>query len=161
MKFLTSGLVNGELSDAQVARVRRQYRRHVRTILPSLPDGLKPLAELQLHDAIIERVVWQPKKRRAELTLVAPHAGKTWLAITVVYKGVLMGERRLAVLRAAARDRDTCVLESEIDFDGDIFSHRLLCYPWWEIVIDCRDGKVEQHERADGRVQLQGAFVER
>lgn len=161
MKFLTSGLVNGELSDADAARARRRYLRHVRKIEPLVPAGLRRLARLQLHDAHIERVVWHRRKRRLELTLLAPCAAERWLAITIVYTGALMGDRRLEVLRAAARDRDTAVLESEIDMDGDIFSHRLLCHPWWEIVIDCRDGSIVESERADGRVSLHGAFVER
>lgn len=161
MKFLTSGLVNGELSDAEAARARKLYLRHVRKIEPLVPAGLRRLAQLNLHDAHIEHVVWHRRKRQVELALLAPCAAERWLAITIVYTGAQMGARRLEVLRAAARDRDTAVLESEIDMDGDILSHRLLCHPWWEIVIDCRDGSIEESERADGRVSLQGAFVER
>ena len=71
----------------------------------------------------------------------------------------LLGDRRIRTLRDVARDRETEILESEVDRDDEgVFSHRLLLWPRDELTIDFTDLSLEIADREDRRVNLGGGF---
>ena len=73
----------------------------------------------------------------------------------------LLGDRRIRTLRDVARDRETEILESEVDCDDEgVFSHRLLFWPRDELTIDFAGLSLEIADHEDRRVNLGGFFVE-
>ena len=79
--------------------------------------------------------------------------------VALTYSGALLGEQRLCTLRDVARDRETAILESEVDCDDDGgFSHRLLFWPRDELTIDFAGLSLEIADHEDRRVNLGGGF---
>ena len=71
----------------------------------------------------------------------------------------LLGDRRIRTLRDVARDRETEILESEVDCDDEgVFSHRLLFWPRDELTIDFVGLSLEIADREDRRVNPGGGF---
>lgn len=161
MRYFTRGWATGELDDDETEGAGQAYQRRLEAIAGRLPAAARTLAhEVQLHDALVERVRWRPGAQVLTLTLVTcGHAGECQ-TVELAYVGALLGEHRLETLRAVARDRDTELLYDEVDIDDDgLLSHRLLFWPRDELTIDCQELRVEVTPRADRRVTLAGAFV--
>jgi hypothetical protein len=119
------------------------------------------LAGLNLHDASIEDVRWEPAVRRLRLSLLTLDPPSRYQAVALTYSGALLGEQRLCTLRDVARDRETEILESEVDCDDEEgFSHRLLFWPRDELTIDFTGLSLEIAYREDRRVNLGRFFVE-
>jgi hypothetical protein len=164
MRYFTRGWANGELGDAG-EQIAEAYRRRLDEITPRLPESARVLArEINLHDAIIERVRWCPATRELSLELVAHVDRAGYRTIALTYLGALLGEQRLETLRMVARDRETEILYDEVDIDDDdnddLLVHRLLFWPRDELTIDFRELRLEVTPRDDKRVTLGGAFVE-
>jgi len=160
VRYFTRGLVDGELSDQERDQAGLAYARRLEAILPGLPDAVRDLAGLNLHDAQIETAQWQPAERRLTLSLVTRRAQR-WHTVTLVYSGALLGEQRVQTLRDAARDRQTQVIADEIDQDEQgILSHRLLFWPRDEMTIDFTALELKAAERPDGRVSLIPHYLE-
>jgi hypothetical protein len=161
VRFFTRGWHSGELSDEESEETVRDYEAHLEAISARLPDPVLVLArEVNLHDAVIERVEWEPAAARLVLRLVTrPDEGNE--AVTLVYSDVMLGEQRLEVLRAVARDRKTEILYSEVDVDGEgVLAHRLLFWPRDELTIEFGTMNLEVQPRADDRVRLVPFFLE-
>jgi hypothetical protein len=160
MRFLTRGMVNGELDEDEAAQARKAYGLRLDVIMPRLPVPVRELAGLSLHDGWFEGVVWEPAGKRLRLAMVIPHAA-SYRAVMLSYSGALLGVRRIQALRDAARDRETQILESEVDCDDEgVFSHRLLFWPRDELTIDFTGLTLETAVRQDDRVSPLGFFVE-
>jgi hypothetical protein len=161
VRYFTRGLVNGEFDDDEEAQAQAAYARRLEAVSSRLPAPVLKLAGLNLHDACIEDVLWEPAVTRLRLSLVALHYPAGYRAVTLTYSGALLGDRRICTLRDVARDRETQILESEVDRDGDgIFNHRLLFWPRDELTIDFTGLSLEIAEREDHRVNLGRFFVE-
>ena len=160
MRYLTRGMVNGELDDDEVAQARTAYASRLEAIMSRLPGPVRELARLSLHDAQFEAVEWQPADKRLQLSVVTPQPSG-YRAVTLSYSGALLGVRRVQTLRDAARDRDTQILESEVDCDDNgVMSHRLLLWPHDELTIDFVGLSLQAAARQDDRVSLRPFFVE-
>ena len=160
MKYFTRGMVNAELDDDEVAQVQRSYTARLESISPQLTAPLQLLAKLSLHDAIIESTLWEPAIKCLDMSLVAP-CSDGYQGVRLKYHGALLGHERIRTLRSAARDRETQILASEVDYnDVGVFSHRLLFWPRDELTIDFADVEVEVTDREDERVFLIGFFRE-
>ena len=162
MRFFTRGWVSGELPDEEWERTERDYIAYLEAISARLPDQMLALArEVNLHDAWIECVEWEPAKAQLVLRLVTRPGSGTNEAVTITYFGAMLGEQRLEVLRNVARDRKTEILYSEVDVDEDgVLAHRLLFWPRDELTIDFEALTLEVQPRADDHVPLGGFFVE-
>jgi hypothetical protein len=153
-------MVNGELEDDEVAEVERAYAARLESISPQLPEPLQLLAKLSLHDAIIEWTIWEPAIKCLSLSLVAP-CSDGYQAVRIKYCGALLGDRRIRALCSVARDRQTQILASEVDYSNEgIFSHRLLFWPRDELTIYFANVEVALTNREDERVFLTGFFRE-
>ena len=72
VRFFTRGWHSGELSDEESQQTVRDYHAHLEAISARLPDPVVALErEVDLHDAVIERVEWEPANARLVLRLVA------------------------------------------------------------------------------------------
>ena len=160
VRFFTRGWHQGDLSDEEYDQTVRDYDAHLEAISARLPDPVVALArEVNLHDAVIERVEWEPASARLVLRLV------TWTsdsrqAVTLTYSDAMLGDQRLDVLKNVARDRKTEILYSEVDLGEDgVLAHRLLFWPRDELTIDFGTLTLEVQPRADDRVQLGPFFL--
>ena len=163
MRYFTRGLVNGEFGDDEEAQAKAEaaYAQRLEAISPRLPASMLKLAGLNLHDAYIEDVRWEPAVKRLRLSLLTLDPPSRYQAVALTYSGALLGEQRIRTLRDVARDRETQILESEVDCDDEgVFSHRLLFWPRDEPTIDFADLSLEIADREDRRVNLRGFFVE-
>jgi uncharacterized protein DUF4085 len=139
----------------------RDYHAHLEAISARLPDPVVALArEVNLHDAVIERVEWEPANAQLVLRLVT-RAGGSNQAVTITYSGAMLGEHRLDTLRNAARDRKTEILYSEVDVDEEgVLAHRLLFWPRDELTIEFGALTLDVQPRADDLVRLGPFFLE-
>jgi hypothetical protein len=159
VRYFTRGLVNGELGDDEMAQATAAYAQRLEAISPHLPAPVLKLAGLNLHDATIENVRWEPAVKRLRLSLLTLDPPSRYQAVALTYSGALLGDRRIRTHRDVARDRETEILESEVDRDDEgVFSHRLLLWPRDELTIDFTDLSLEIADREDRRVNLGGGF---
>jgi hypothetical protein len=162
VRFFTRGWHQGDLSDEEYEQTVRDYDTHLEAISGRLPDPVVALArEVNLHDAVIERVEWEPASARLVLRLVTT-TSESRQAVTLTYSDAMLGDRRLDVLKNVARDRKTEILYSEVDLgeDGGVLAHRLLFSPRDELTIEFGTLTLELQPRADDRVQLGPFFLE-
>jgi len=153
-------MVRGELSDGDVAEIRKAYAERLESISPQLTDPIRLLTEVSLQDAIIESIIWDPGIKCLEMSLVAPFLDG-YQVVRLKYYGALLGDERIRTLCSAARDRETEILTTEVDYgDEGIFSHRLLFWPRDELTIDFADLEINISNREDDRVGLSGFFRE-
>jgi len=161
MRYFTRGWANGDLDDAEFEHAGVAYDQRLAAIVPRLPAALQELARTSLHDAILERVRWNPTARRLQVSFVAGLQQSAPITVGATYEGAMLGERRIEALRNAARDREATVLYDEIDLaEEGHFVHRLLFWPREEVTIDFAALRLEVVPRADSRVELGAAFVE-
>ena len=161
VRFFTRGWHQGDLSDEEYEQTVRDYDAHLEAISARLPDPVVALARgVNLHDAVIERVEWEPASARLVLRLVTRTSGSRQ-AVTLTYSDAMLGDQRLDVLKNVARDRKTEILYSEVDLGEDgVLAHRLLFWPRDELTIDFGTLTLELRPRADDRVQLDPFFLE-
>jgi hypothetical protein len=111
--------------------------------------------------SLSKSVYWNRGDAELRLTLVAGTLERGYHTIVLVYRGAMLGTRRIESLRRAACDREACVLYNEIDVDDDDghFVHRILFWPSEEVTLDFRELEYRDTPRDDARVALGGAFV--
>ena len=163
MRYFTRGWANGELADAESEQVALDYRARLNEIAPRLPKELLELAQrINLHDAIIDHVWWEPSRRRLTLKLICIKSDPdTHEAVELVYDDAMLGPRRIESLRRAALSRDTELLFDEVDIDEEgTFTHRILFWPSEEVTIDFGSLALATRPVADRRVSLMAAFRE-
>lgn len=164
MKHFTRGWHAGELSDEECAAAAEAYAHRLHTIDSRLTPALRTLAhEVCVHDAIVERVIWSPGEKELLVALVTYEPeGRSHRAVELVYSGAMLSEQRLEMLRVLANDRRTEVLAHEVDVDDDgTFAHRLIFAPEGELTIGFVTLRLVVDDRADDRVRLGPAFLER
>ena len=160
MRYFTRGWINGEYSEEDHDASWAAYAARLDEISGQLPAAMIQLAKESLHDAVIDCVTWDPAAQRLTLVLAVERA-TGHVTMTLTYAGALLGESRVEVLRAVARDRQTEILYSEVDRDsGGLLAHRLLFWPRDELTIDFASLTLEVTERADLRVFLSPSFIE-
>lgn len=160
MKYFTRGLIDGEHDDAAYDLARDAYRQSVADIWSTMPEGLRLLFGVSLHDAIIDRVKLSDGGRHLSIALVAALSEGSFSTVSIAYSDVMLGPCRLAALRRVAMSREACVLEHEVGLKGGILSHRYLFWPSDELTVDCGAVVVSIEQRTDDRVWLGGSFVE-
>ncbi len=139
MKYFTRGWSNGEFDDETTDQMRAAYWDHVKSLRPSMPASVKKLATAtRLHDAVIDRVLWDPRKHNLNLDLVLcrgcnPSGG---LGLSIHYRGVRISDQLIDILAERARDRRTELLYDEVDLEKiGPWVHRMLFWPVGEISI--------------------------
>lgn len=160
MKYFTRGMANGELDDAECERITAAYHAHIAAIRPTLPPDFSAIVDLQLHDGLVDRIRWNPTQRHLSMTLVSTGPGDLSLTVRIDYEGALLGQQRVDALRRAATSRETCILDHEVDRDGELLVHRYLFWPNEEVTIDCSAVRVTVELRSSAAISLPGAFVE-
>ena len=163
MKYLTRGWQNGELTDDQSNAAVQAYRDRIKSIRERLdPDILALAEEVQLHDAIIEKVSWRSKIRELTITFAAIYSPESdYKTVAITYHNALLGDSRVETLRLVANDRRTELTCSEVDLDDDGNPvHRMLFEPRDEVTIDCSSITLRVSPRSDRRVYLIPAFLE-
>jgi hypothetical protein len=105
VRYFTRGLVNGELGDNKEAQAKAAYAQRLEAISPRLPASVLKLAGLNLHDASIENVLWEPAVKRLRLSLLTLAPPSRYQAVALTYSGALLGEQRICAIRDVARDR--------------------------------------------------------
>lgn len=161
MRYFTRGWAAGELDDNEADQVAEAYRVRLAVIAPRLPPAmLRMTREIRLHDALIERVIWDPASRRLWLSLVCEDREGGQLLMRLCYGGAMLGAGRVESLRRAAESRLTELLYDEVDVDdAGILSHRLLFAPSEEVTIDFENMDMTVSPRPDRRIELLRPFV--
>jgi hypothetical protein len=164
MRYLTRGWLNGELSDAEWKRADEAYAARVEEIASRLPPAMLRLGrDISLHDAVIEKIVWNPMTRRLQMSFVYYNQlQQGHLLVQLIYDGAMLGNARIDSLRRAAESRLTELVYNEIDAsdDGHLI-HRLLFEPCEEVTIDFEQFDMTLTPRPDGRVELLVPFCEK
>jgi hypothetical protein len=139
MKYFTRGWSSGEFDDETSDQMRAAYWDRVKSLRPSMPASIKKLATAtELHDAVIDRILWDPRKHNLTMELVLcrgcnPSGG---LGVSIHYRGVQIGDHYIDILAERARDRRTTILYDEVDLEKiGPWVHRMLFWPVGEISI--------------------------
>lgn len=139
MKYFTRGWHSGEFDDETTDQMWAAYWDRVKSLRPSMPASVKKLATAtELHDAVIDRISWDPRRRNLKLELVLIDDSKPpWrVGATLLYKGVQLSDQNIGLLAERARDRRTTILYDEVDLDEiGPWVHRMLFWPVGEISI--------------------------
>ena len=130
MRFFTRAVVSGDLNDAEVERISACYQQHIGDIAGSASPEIAELAQTNLHDGLIRRVVVQPDADELVLSLRCGDLQVGYFDIDILYLGVSIDAQQLEVLTRRVHDRRTEILAGEIDRlpDGR-FVHRLIFWP--------------------------------
>lgn len=145
MKWFTRAWQTGELSDVEWESVNADYEGHVTRLRPSLPSGLRLLAEgggnLSLHDAWFIDVRWKVGAPGVLFCDVASWdmqkgtlVGNVWtypaLHVRIGYRNAEMLTPSCEEARKLARRTDVEILYGEIErVEGDRLEHRMLLWP--------------------------------
>jgi hypothetical protein len=149
------------MPDLESDSIRDAYWKQLRELTPRFPPAMVRLAEISLHDAVIEQIRWNAGEKRLRIRLAALNTDETYSTVELRYEGAMLGDRRIETLREVARDREATILYDELDIDEEgILSHRLLFWPRDEVSLDFRELEINVTPRADTRVQLAGYFIE-
>jgi hypothetical protein len=139
MKYFTRGWSKGELDDETSDQMRAAYWDRVKSLRSSMPASVNKLATAtKLHDAVIDRISWDRRRRnlKLELVLVDDHSHSGSYGVTLLYKGVQLSDKQIGLLAERARDRRTEILYSEVDLEENgTWVHRMLFEPVGEISI--------------------------
>ena len=161
MRFFTRGWANGEHSDEPGEGAGARYQARLRELAPRLTPPMAKLASENLHDAILESARWSPHAKELQLCFIAGTLESGYRAVSLTYRGAMLGTQRVEALRRVARDREACVLYHEVDLDerDATLIHRYLFWPSEELTIDFVELAISVEGRADSRVPL-AAFNE-
>ena len=161
MRFFTRGWADGEYSDKQDEEAEAGYQARLRELAPRLTPPMAQLASESLHDSILESARWSPHTKELQLCFIAGSLESGYRAVSLTYRGAMLGRERVAALRRVARDREACVLYHEVDLDEQdgTLIHRYLFWPSEELTIDFVEMAINVEGRADSRVPL-AAFRE-
>lgn len=162
MRYFTRGWMSGELTDAETERTGEAYRARVAEIAPRLPPAMLRLTrDFSLHDALVERIVWNPTARCLRLSLVCGNVQRGHSLAQLTYDRAMLGQPRVDSLKRAAECRHTELVYDEVDVEDDgHLSHRLLFVPSEEVTIEFERFDMTVSPRPDRRVELLGPFLE-
>jgi hypothetical protein len=107
MRDFSRGWARGDFDDETAERIKREHWAHVEELTPRLPDAMRRLYEIDLHDAVIVHIEWRPDAR--ELTLVLGAVGTDashYRTVTLRYADAFLWDAHRESLRNAARDRE-------------------------------------------------------
>jgi hypothetical protein len=151
MKFFTRAWAVGELSDAAFNETIAEYERHLDGLAPRLPATIRCLArELNLHDGLIRRAVYDRSGRELRLELRCGDNQMGYFDLDLMYFGAILDQADITALQGAARDSETEVWYDEVDLAGDgAFLHRVLFHPSRECEIMFRALGLRLLPRAD------------
>jgi hypothetical protein len=151
MKYFTSEWCNGELSDAEYERAREAYQQHYAALEPSLPEAVRQISALPLHDAFIERATFDRRSRFLVLEFLGGDFQVGYSSIVLTYS-----EAQFAVpaLVAIVGDLETEFLYDEIDSLPDgFYQHSIIFWPGHrDIDIGFRSVSISQAPRVDRTV---------
>ena len=125
------------MPDDEWAESVAAYRRHLDTLLPSLPESVARLAkDANLHDGLIRRVSVDRRGGKLVLNLRCGDLQTGYFDLDLIYLGVDLSSVDLATLAHCARDPRTELLYDEVDLDnqGNLV-HRVLFGPAGEVSI--------------------------
>lgn len=163
MKFFSREWAIGELPDRESNEVIAAYERHLDGLMPQLPASVRCLArELNLHDALIRRVVHDRAGRELRFELRCGDNQIGYFDLDLSYMGAIVDQADVAALQLAARNPATNVWYDEVDVTGDgAFLHRVLFYPERECEIMFRALALRMMPRADRSVaDVKDRYVE-
>jgi hypothetical protein len=151
----------GEALDAWGAALAA-YEAHLANLLPRLPESLRDLSRISLHDARFTRCTISLRDEVVTLRLVGGDHQAGYVALTIRYDHASIVGASLAELAAWVEERLTEVLYDELDINtGGGYEHRYLLWPHGEFAVRFSDAGVtvvpapsEQYEGANGRVEI-------
>ena len=148
MKYFTPEWCNGQLSDVEYDRAREAYQQHYVALEPSLPDAVRQISALLLHDAFIERATFDRRSRLLVIEFLGGDLQVGYRSIVLTYSEAQFDFARLAVI---ARASETAFLYDEIDSLPDAsYQHSIIFRPGHrDINIRFRSLSVSQAPRVD------------
>ena len=155
MRFFTREWHSGELPDDEADAVGVAYHAHIQSLSEALPPGVRELATtLNLHDALVRRVLLDGNRRELRLELRCGDQQRGYEDVALTYHGTVLTQQSLHDLRGAT-ERGGEVLYDEVDVIGDgLFSHQLLLWPL-TLHFDAQIDTALFSARQEGRVVLE------
>ena len=162
MKYFTRSWHSGDFDDKTANEIASSYRQVLEDISRTMPLPIKQLAtEIDVHDAIIERVVVGEAGRKLSISLVAGDRSVGYYGVEIAYERAQIKGHDLDILKRRARDRSTCILYQEIDREKNgRYVQRILFWPEDEIEISFDNIRLLVTSREGRCVELVGYFVE-
>lgn len=158
MRYFSSKWHGGELTSEEEDEIPLKYQEHLDRIVGQLPGDLRKLSKLgNLHDAIIRHVQSNRSKAELSIHLTSGYQQVGYRAMVLTYMGV--PRESFDELRDLPSDRVWEVLYDEVDLEGEAAVHRMLFWPYAELVVVCSDFKLVTAS-ADGRGPRVPPFLE-
>jgi Protein of unknown function (DUF4085) len=151
MKYFTSDWCSGQLSDVEYERASEAYQQHYAALEASLPEAVRQISALPLHDAFIERAIFDRRSRLLILEFLGGDLQVGYSSIVLTYFEAHFDATALAVI---VRDAETEFLYDEIDsFRDGFYQHSIIFWPGHrDIDIRFRSVSVSQGPRVDRTV---------
>lgn len=139
MRFYTQAWYSGELSEEEELECTRRYHEeHIPALLPRLPRALAELARgrsetgeaLNIHDALVRRVLVELEPARVTLELRAAQDASSCADLDLEFRGVDLARLDRRLWKRVARKPRTTLLYDEVDLETDgRFAWRVLLWP--------------------------------
>lgn len=136
MRWLTREWWSGDVVGPEYEAATLHYALNLERISPSLPLPLRVLADLDLHDALIDDVILDEDAQLVTMRLVAGDLARGYVFLTLTYHGGSFIGPDLQQVERLVNDPETEILLQEVDmlFPGR-FEHRLLLWPEGELTV--------------------------
>jgi len=153
MRFFTRNVVSGKMADVEVDRVYSAYKQHIGAIVDTSPEDIAELAQTNLHDGLIRRVVVDHGTHKLLLALRCGDLQAGYIDVDIRYSGITLTPQQSQVLLHRTYDRRTEILADEIDiFSNGRFVHRLIFWPDEELEIVFSGLNITKQRQLDRKV---------
>lgn len=136
MKWLTREWHDRGFSDAASLAVWETYMQYISSVLGDLNDGVDVLvADVHVHGAVVDKYEYNNGVLLLVMLAGNDSAGYTWATLT--YHGVTELEPEAKYFDFLIQ-KPTELLHDELEIIGDMYEHRILCWPEGEVRVRFR-----------------------
>jgi hypothetical protein len=161
MRWFTRELYQGGDADNAWSAALAQYEAHLIDLLPRLPQSLRDLAMLSLHDGRFTECTLAAHVALVTLRLVGGDDRQSYVEVAIRYDQASIVGASPTDVAGWMEDRLTEVLYDELDLDDGTYQHRYLLWPQGEFAVHFADARIavtpsssEQYESAKAQVEI-------
>jgi len=134
MRFFTIAWHSGEMPDDEAAAIPDAYESHIRALVPSLPpDALRLVRAISLHDGLIRQASFTASA--IDILIRAGDLQVGYFDARLHYVGGAISQADSQFLEGATDDSNTEILYDEFDSAESGWIHRILFWPYREVLI--------------------------
>ena len=136
MRFFNRAWVDGELDNEEWDRRLTEYRAYWEDVLPSLPERIRVLGQVSIHDAKVRLWDHDREKRCVTAELIIGDLQRTYSTYRIVFHDATVTAQPEAEPDSWLMSDDTELLYDEIEpMNGGRFEWRVIAWPTGEIVV--------------------------